>query len=117
MSKYLYMPERASELLDRFRSKWAGKTPRGNIEWNEYDHDKATVLNAIDPETRKAITSDSNAQTEYRSFLRDLTAGEPRDRVKGPTFVHGTQAASTARDHVSYRADLAARVGHDDGEE
>lgn len=117
MSKYLYMPERATELLGRFRAKWAGKTPRGNIQWNEYDYDKQTVLNAIDPETRKAITSDRNAQNEYRDFLRTLSSGEPRDREKGPEIVHGTQAGSQARDHESYRHDLAARVGRDDGEE
>lgn len=114
---YLYLNREAVELLSRFRSRWNGRTPKGNIEWASYDRDKNSVLAAVDPETRKRIEREPNAMREYRErFLRELAEGEPRDRVKGPTFVYGTQASSGVVDADTYDRMIAQRAA-DDGEE
>lgn len=114
--RYFLLPPRAEEALAAFRGKWAGRMPRSNPEWLEYDNDKQLAMSeALGADERKRLATDRNYQAEYRRFLGDLIQGEPQRRAVGPDVVGGAQAGIGQVDVHGYFDALAARAGAADG--
>jgi hypothetical protein len=113
--EFLYLSDRAEQAFDRFRERYAGRMPKDGVGWADYDADKAEVMRIAfgDTETKRRIDAgDRDMLNARREFIRELTHGEPGERIVDPLSVPGNQAGASNRDELAAQA-AAAGVGND----